>query len=1216
MQSPSSSIADTGYSDRSQIGSRPKKRKRSTGDADDDDVSHASSSIGWNPQWDDDDSIKKESSELPLSSIDVAVNEPVENVKAEPADEHEHQLLSTREHQDDSSSSSERSYATLMQSQLTVDNETIVRYQMLGAPVLVYRHAPSYVDKSTWPSPLTPSQIEMAEYFKNNPISSWFKKDQNKSANKGETYPQSIQRFLPKQKRLDIKNSPIDALHTDNRARIREAYRLPMQSSTYLSKKEKQQLLENERLKWLEWKICRWESKDRYRKYKAWRLNALHEYRMQCDVKRLAHCWEREDETEEVKRERRRQRRLAKRQIRVDGQTDAGDYTWEPRGSQLDANNEKLSGLEFLGQDSPVVDHSSSISSASSLSDSSFSSIESYSTSSISTHYSDESAFYQWEEETLVELSGVPDSLSNLVFDGDPSKDSGNDQSINDKSHTSHYHYTLNDLVQILEQNCGKKEALIGDLDAPFHRHDVEDEFIQSNKIGGASSYGNCLVVLRCTCPSCHVNNNKQSALVRKKQLPTFYLVHPTGEGLSSVAVSKIRLPRDLSSACDSDNTIVDMNSRILQISVCGKSASTTLQEICLVARTSSHCSALIARPKAVKCSSSGAYECPTAFELSESARIDLRSSRHTNQPSYLPSYVTCDPKMCISFFTNPSFAILCLGEDGCRTYIHHVKLREQSQMKGHNFSSELSEISIIEFDPRDRMVLWAAARPKEMPAVTERYYNRRGGNADREIVEGLAGYGHSLYKIDLRSNTATFIWSPSHAEYTVDGVYSINGILPDAYRDHILWINSSSAGKTWALDVRYKKPKVLVSWSLPSLCDGLGTHCSITGVHGAGVLMNQTVSCLSSTDSLPTMFTTKKDPNTSTLNAYQFPSSMPRFQTRSLESSGFIEASKSQYNTTSIARSTTFVLPDISESIFGVGMALLEMPSLTSLSGKKLDTLGYKTMPARSVYAFTMTNTGDIYCHVLLACDATEEPKARPFPGLPIGSTSIPVPKLKEHKIKVLEHSDGEMTVQLRNVFPIPSSAVEVPFLVGCNEAVDFKSFDINEFGDKSFGGDGSPQTKNSESAFRNRFPCPFGDLGQREFENEDFDTLLLMDNKKPKSEIYASINQDDLNRQVEVHPDAGFGFSSTKDAPPVNRLVPENSKDVKLSIKHVLVALPKDKDETTTSRDVHVGDLAPNLLQMLNDEYFKSSAAREPDANLFAVKEEPYSDDNDSIE
>eukprot|EP00956_Cyclotella_meneghiniana_P043797 scaffold288050_cov146-Cyclotella_meneghiniana.AAC.1 len=294
---------------------------------------------------------------------------------------------------------------------------------------------------------------------------------------------------------------------------------------------------------------------------------------------------------------------------------------------------------------------------------------------------------------------------------------------------------------------------------------------------------------------------------------------------------------------------------------------------------------------------------------------------------------------------------------------------------------------------------------------------------------------------------------------------------MPDAFRDHILWISSTSACKTYALDVRYKKPKVLVSWSLPSLCEDLGAHCSMTGIHGAGVLMSQPLASFVSGNSHPEMFNIKKDPNTSTLGVHQFPTSMPRFQTQPLESSGFVEAPKSQYDTTSIARSTAFALPDVSEDIFNIGLALLELPSLTALNQRRLSQLGYITAPARLVYAFTMTSIGDVYCHCLLACNATEEPKGKFFPGLPVGTTAIPVPKLMRHQNNKNARGD-DVVVELSNTYPIPSStAVEAG-----GQKADFQSFEINAI--RNMLGAGESRDSNPVAHSDAHFPNSFHDL------------------------------------------------------------------------------------------------------------------------------------------
>jgi hypothetical protein len=1179
----------SGSSDKSS-GSR--KRKRSI---DKDEESNASSSIGWNPEWDEDDEdVKKETHDLPLPSINVSLNKSI--VKEEPIG-NEHIPSAQTERQDDSSSgSSDGSADDIMHSPLADD--TPVRYQMLGAPTLVYRHAPSYRDTSSWSTPMTPDQIEMARYLKDNPLGSWFKGSKRNTADKGETYPQSVHRYLPKKNKSDESdiNNSVDQLQNFNRARVQnhmDHMDLPMQYTNSLGKRA---LLEKERLKWLEWKLFRWDRKSKYRKKME---QFLYDYHMDRDIKRLVYVWERQDEDSVARKERRREKRMAKREAELEKQKNgAGVFTWEPRARAESEVDEKLAGLE-LPFESPIMDESFSYSSSSSMSDSSTDSIWDSSVSSMETYCTAESDFYRWEEETLMELEEVSpyndqvievkkrELLSSWVFDGDPSRD------LSKEGHTSivgQDRYSSNDLIQSIDTlHDGTQQTIPREpaLDPIPHELAEEKSASHFQQVGGASAYGNCLAIVECSCLNCR-GGVHDVAQWTTKNLPTHFLVHPTGVTLSCVTISNIRWPRDVSSKFILGGAVIDIHSRILQISICGKSA-TKSQDVCFVVRTATYCCVLIARPRAVKSNPSGMYECPKAFELSERARIDLNSSRSTMQPSYVPYHVACDPKTSISFFTTPAFAIICLDEERNKTCIQHVTLREEPCIIGHDFSSELADISIIEFDPRDRRVLWAAARPKSMPSVAERFF-KRGANRGA-TVQGLAGYGHSLYRINLRDNSAAFTWSPSHNEYLVDGLYSISGIMPDSIRDHILWISSTSAGKTWALDVRYKSPKVMVSWSLPSLCDDLGAHCSITGVHGAGVLMSQ-LSSSAAENSLPTIFSVKKDPNTSTLNAYQFPTSMPRFHTRPLESAGFVEVPKSRYSTKSIARSTTFALPDISESIFNVGIALLELPSFTSLSGKNISQLGYTTAPARLVHAFTMTSIGDVYCHTLLACDASEESRAKCFAGLPIGVVAVPVPKPKR---KLTEFQDEMITIELSNTFPIPSSAIASTGnrrafqLLKITEVDDF--WDDSEQLEMKNKDDKSQHKHHHDNAFSLQLPCSFHDLGPGQAGKAEFDTLSFSDYKKTAS---------------------GFGVSEPNDFVSSSPSVSAAVNSVKIPNKYKLIALPRNQDVEPLQSDANAGDLTIDILKSLERKYFEDSTTEE-ETHQFRVKDDTeYSDED----
>ena len=103
-----------------------------------------------------------------------------------------------------------------------------------------------------------------------------------------------------------------------------------------------------------------------------------------------------------------------------------------------------------------------------------------------------------------------------------------------------------------------------------------------------------------------------------------------------------------------------------------------------------------------------------------------------------------------------------------------------------------LQVISLIDWSSSHPMCLWAAAKSYVSPAVC---------STQATVVPPTADFGNALYGIDLRSNVATCLWSPSGNEFLTEGVASISGLMTDWRKDHCLWIRSISAGKTWELD-------------------------------------------------------------------------------------------------------------------------------------------------------------------------------------------------------------------------------------------------------------------------------------------------------------------------------------------------------------------------------------------------------------------------------
>ena len=611
------------------------------------------------------------------------------------------------------------------------------------------------------------------------------------------------------------------------------------------------------------------------------------------------------------------------------------------------------------------------------------------------------------------------DSLENgksLTKQGEPDSE-------DDVSHETKEHITEPEVAKVEKAGGGllqTEEPSFGETDSQI----CEDLSKDRHGVGGPSGYGNCLLATTCKCLHCG------------QQSPSWFLIHPNGENMSSIAVSKLKLPCDSASVGRYKMQAVNIGDRILQISQCGATSShlkSAVQVIRLVVRTSQFCS--VVQAKSTEKMPLNQDECSVEFCLQEETRIDLRAPLGSIQPSYLPVYSTCDPKSTVSYFASPSFAILSSDYSGNCSTIHRVSLKKESNVKVHSMATSLADISLIEFDPNDRMALWAAARSHTLPKLSAGFFKARSG--------AVAGYGHSLFRIDLRNDSAAFVWSPSHAEYVTETLHSISGIMADASREDLVWIASSSACKVWALDVRYKAAKVVVSWSLPSLCNDFSLQVPITGVFGGGVLMSQPLSLSNAVNSTqsPTLFSLNKNPNCHAVDVLQFPSGMPRLQTKPLESAGFQEVSKLKYNNASVARSAIFPLPDVSSNLFNIGLAALECPSTTVLKQKHLYRLGYNIPPANVTYIITMTSLGDMYCHSILATNATEETHAHQFAELPVGMKAVSIPGKVEKKPPI---GPGCLRITLSNEYPVPSSAISPFHIADANKCSEFKSFDV----------------------------------------------------------------------------------------------------------------------------------------------------------------------------
>lgn len=1330
-----------------------RKRKRS-----DSSKASAESSIGWNPAWDDDDddsvrndNIKQEGSVAPSvhdddsngvsdlpsqlpSSINIAIppndgstNHQHQMGEMKGSNELFHRYEATR-HSSDSSSNSTTSQPSPPER---------IRYQMLGAPTLLYRHAPSYVDTSNLPSTLSTQQISMLMYMQKHPTSSWFKGKDNKrtASNQAKSSDNPAKSLLycahmpqpprpwgrahdldttddaKQQAELDVE-ALVSGLQSANRARVRSFWPCldgdkagTVVSTAFVDGNKRYAAFKSEYFK--HYKVSNPGVADkvaRLEAVKAWRSMSEEEKNSYgvilpkftqarrelseekkagyyCLAKDKIQLMARDQTSKQVFSQQNysllmqstqfdKNKRRALRQtldserikwlIRKEFRRERHDKERQLRRSILDDyyTERDVRRLTKLWESEDMSDSEKRTNNATAAPSSS-SSLCSFSSSasSIASYDSEESAFYAWEAEMALHIDTLetPNDLSDdranekcysiaeLVTaieqwkqaverqrqQTNPYMENTDPLLGNPKSQRILKHYNMyasysaerlnsgpdytatfrrQDIdLPLNDDNANNMKEMIGNEanveidqgatedDTTTPEHDTKDR----NGVTGPSGYGNCLATFQCVCSCClHPEHDTGQSETH----PTLFLVHPTGEILSRVTISTLLLPRDDSYLHNGSgmNDGIDVGGRILQISICGASivSAQPCQDICLVIRTSLFCSVVHATAKIIGVATEHNV-CSTTFGLIETTRIDLRSS--TCRSLYLPVHVACDPKVTISCFTKPTFAILSNNFNDS-TSIHHVVLKDEPCVKMHSFSDSLASVSLIEFDPRDRMTLWAAARSNVMPTLTETFFKERDGH--------LAGYGHSLFQLNLRTDRSTYIWSPSHAEYYIEGFHSINGMMADALDDHLIWISSSSAGKIWALDTRYKSPKIIVNWSLPSLCEDIGAVSGVTGVYGAGVLMSQPLnrlstneeSNLSSRTKQSVLFSARKDPSSTLLSVHQFPSAMPRFHTQPLESAGFQDIVSHQYSVSSVARSTCFPLPDSSEGIYTVGLATVQSLSLSALSRKELKSLGYQVPPSQIVYTFTMSSIGDIYCHSLLASDATEEPKAKHFAGLPVGTMAIPIPNHLTRSNNTQQRR-GALVVGLSNEFPTPYSAI-TSYFVGREENYHpFNSFAVNELLQEGSG----CARRAGEDGVDDNAPCSLYNLKSDVLSNRNVDTILVASSKQRQSdqEVFhfnnsdASVSENRLYKPTAiVHSDPLFGIKS--------QLAPGNVQ-LQLQGFHTTVALrqadEKENDNASEGSSVEVmatetaGEFSSELFEQLRGSFFSAYALNDND-------------------
>jgi hypothetical protein len=511
------------------------------------------------------------------------------------------------------------------------------------------------------------------------------------------------------------------------------------------------------------------------------------------------------------------------------------------------------------------------------------------------------------------------------------------------------------------------------------------------------TKYGNCLVSFACPCPVCE-NNTEHS----------WCLLHPTGTLLDLVRLSYLHLPNaDGPTTMSLDACELDVGDGVRQLTQCGPTT--------FAARTCLHVvifRVMVEPPKQETESTAG---CWGTARLHEIHRIDARSISRDG-PSYRPRDVSSHPKYANSW-TDPKIAILYESDRGARNVIRHSLVGKTLRSSEHVISN-LQDIFEVDFSSHHPMVLWAAGRSYVRPVLAADYLSM-------STKQFRSGHGSSLFSIDLRSNQATFQWSPSAEEFVMEGIHSLSGIMTDWVKENTVWVSSVSAGKTWEIDTRMPC-RAISSWSLPGSCDDFAANLPATGLHGAGTLLAQPSAPLGTSHLLTPrpILSVGKSPETFGMHLYQRPDIRPRFQTQSVECASC--PGLPVLGEMSVATSSIYALPDVSEDVFTCGLAPFRAPVSSFFTSEIVTDMGYSEKDVTGVvYAITMTNKGDLYTHSLLESTAGHT-RSKLYEGLPIGTSALAVPGGVQKPPTAFD-SLG-IRISLQNDFPVPSRAIFQP--------------------------------------------------------------------------------------------------------------------------------------------------------------------------------------------
>jgi hypothetical protein len=557
------------------------------------------------------------------------------------------------------------------------------------------------------------------------------------------------------------------------------------------------------------------------------------------------------------------------------------------------------------------------------------------------------------------------------------------------------------------------------------------------------SYYGNCLSLLPCICGSCREALNDKNNKRRNSNVdPNMFILHPTGD---SISLSSLTMPFGTSKWTVSDNE--DLNLRgicNIQVDVGGKplqieSCTDILNQNepipnnitwLFVVRTAYHCSIIrctfvdiggkvIKGKKINELSHQQQAICTGMYDMKLVFQTDLNPGNEKNISHYECLRITTKPSTCASDFTYPTWAVLtCPVVKGSEKYhhynreanvIHRIQYTYESKIQKHRINN-LRNICDMKYSLNHPMVLWSAATPRETPSlIIGKHKSQRP----------MIGFGNQLYSIDLRCDKAHYLWSPSKSEFMLDGIHSVSGILTDQYDPYSLIVKSLTSASLHQLDVRMPC-RTIFTWKLPGLCNDFSSSLSSPGIYGSGSLLINPLAYFGSQNKMHCpVLSVDQHCGGLGVQLYQCPTRMPRFQTPNLEMS-MSNGLGMEGDTSCFATSSFF---PIAESIPVCGLAAFYSSTASILDEPRLH-------DAKSTLCvITASCVGDLCAQTMLIKGHTEEAEACETNGNPVGSCYINVPKSGYKKLEQLRDNcfsrNGNLIWSLDNQFPIKTSSI-----------------------------------------------------------------------------------------------------------------------------------------------------------------------------------------------